>query len=97
MNQLILKHLKGVTQRIRKRSNKFEVLAYALYPKVFLEYRKAVEHYGDLSVLDTPTYFYGLRLGEEIEIEIEKGKTLIVKLLRLVNRELMEQELFTLN
>jgi pyruvate carboxylase len=64
-----------------REATNFEVLAYALYPKVFLEYRKAVEQYGDLSVLDTPTYFYGLRLGEQIDIEIEKGKTLIVKLL----------------
>ena len=66
-----------------REATNFEVLAYALYPKVFLEYRKAVEQYGDLSVLDTPTYFYGLRLGEEIDIEIEKGKTLIVKLLTI--------------
>ena len=68
-------------KELGREATNFEVLAYALYPKVFLEYRKAVEQYGDLSVLDTPTYFYGLRLGEEIEIEIEKGKTLIVKLL----------------
>ncbi len=68
-------------KELGREATNFEVLAYALYPKVFLEYRKAVEQYGDLSVLDTPTYFYGLRLGEEIEIEIETGKTLIVKLL----------------
>ncbi len=70
-------------KELGREATNFEVLAYALYPKVFLEYRKAVEQYGDLSVLDTPTYFYGLRLGEEIEIEIEKGKTLIVKLLTI--------------
>jgi pyruvate carboxylase len=58
----------------------FEVIAYALYPKVFMEYSKTVELYGNLSVLDTPTFLYGLRLGEEIEIEIETGKTLMVKL-----------------
>lgn len=39
-----------------------------------------VDKFGDLSVLDTPTFLYGMRLGEEIEVEIEKGKTLIVKL-----------------
>ena len=50
---------------------------------MFLEYVKTVEHYGDISVLDTPTILYGLRLGEEIEVEIEKGKTLIVKLLSI--------------
>jgi pyruvate carboxylase len=58
----------------------FEVLAYALYPKVFMEYMKTVELYGNLSVLNTPTFLYGLRLGEEIEVEIETGKTLMVKL-----------------
>ena len=31
--------------------------------------------------MDTPTFFYGMRLGEEIEVEIETGKTLIVKLI----------------
>jgi pyruvate carboxylase len=74
--------LKGeLLKELGREATNFEVLAYALYPKVFLEYRKAVSQYGDLSVLDTPTYFYGLRLGEEIEIEIETGITLIVKLL----------------
>ncbi|WP_428908775.1 pyruvate carboxylase [Niallia sp. Krafla_26] len=61
----------------------FDVIAYALYPKVFLEYNNTVQQFGDVSVLDTPTYFYGLRLGEEIEVEIEKGKTLIVKLVSI--------------
>ncbi|HWO95473.1 MAG TPA: pyruvate carboxylase [Bacillus sp. (in: firmicutes)] len=60
-----------------------EVIAYALYPKVFMEYQKTVEQYGDISVLDTPTFLYGMRLGEEVEVEIEKGKTLIVKLVSI--------------
>ncbi|AMX84161.1 pyruvate carboxylase [Geobacillus subterraneus] len=61
----------------------FDVIAYALYPKVFLEYAETVEKYGDVSVLDTPTFLYGMRLGEEIEVEIERGKTLIVKLVSI--------------
>lgn len=60
-----------------------DLLAYALYPKVFVDYVKAVEQYGDVSVLDTPTFFYGLRLGEEIAVDIETGKTLIVKLVSI--------------
>jgi pyruvate carboxylase len=61
----------------------FEILSYALYPKVFMEYSKTAEAYGNISVLDTPTFLYGMRLGEEIEVEIETGKTLIVKLVSI--------------
>ncbi len=61
----------------------FDVIAYALYPKVFLEYQAFCNRFGDMSVLDTPTFFYGMRLGEEIEVVIEKGKTLIVRLLSI--------------
>jgi pyruvate carboxylase len=61
----------------------FEAIANALYPKVFTEYIKTCDAYGDISVLDTPTFLYGMRLGEEIEVEIEQGKTLIVKLVSI--------------
>lgn len=67
-------------QELGREVTAHDVVAYALYPKVFLEYAKTVQLYGDLSVLDTPTFLYGLRLGEEIQVEIETGKTLIVKL-----------------
>lgn len=61
----------------------FDMIAYALYPKVFMDYHRFYETYGDMSVLDTPSFFYGMRLGEEIEVEIEQGKTLIVKLVSI--------------
>ncbi|MBS2968832.1 pyruvate carboxylase [Metabacillus sp. KIGAM252] len=61
----------------------FEAIAHALYPKVFLDYAKTFEQFGDVSVLDTPTFLYGMRLGEEVEVVIERGKTLIVKLVSI--------------
>ena len=67
-------------ERLGRTPTNQELLAYALYPKVFEQYTKTFDQYSDLSVLDTPTFLYGLRLGEEIEVEIEKGKTLIIKL-----------------
>ncbi|MCM3315692.1 pyruvate carboxylase [Rummeliibacillus stabekisii] len=63
--------------------NSHEVLASALYPKVFEEYMETVSKFGNVSVLDTLTFLYGMKLGEEIEVEIEKGKTLIVRLVSI--------------
>lgn len=51
-----------------------DVLAYVLYPKVFEQYMTTYDQFGNVSVLDTPTFLHGLRLGEEIEVTIEKVK-----------------------
>ncbi|WP_085524109.1 pyruvate carboxylase [Tuberibacillus sp. Marseille-P3662] len=74
---------KTLEHKINRKGTFKELLSYALYPKVFSDYLKAQESYGDISVLDTPTFFYGLKLGEEVAIEIEQGKTLIVKLVSI--------------
>ncbi|MDD9147184.1 MULTISPECIES: pyruvate carboxylase [unclassified Sporolactobacillus] len=68
-------------EKFERDFNKSEVLSYALYPKVYIDYLHFCETYGRLAVLSTPTFFYGLRLGEEVAVEIEEGKTLIVKLI----------------
>lgn len=70
-------------EKLNRAVTKQDVLAFALYPKVFEEYAKTVNSFGNISVLDTPTFLYGLKLGEEVEVEIEKGKTLIIKLVSI--------------
>jgi pyruvate carboxylase len=50
-----------------------------MYPKVFVDYMADRSHFGDVSVLPTRAYFYGLEPGEEITIDLEKGKHLIVR------------------
>ncbi|HLQ73987.1 MAG TPA: pyruvate carboxylase [Bacillota bacterium] len=60
--------------------SELDVIAYTLYPQVFTDYNTFHEEFGNVSVLDTPTFFYGMKLGETKEVEIEKGKTLIIKL-----------------
>jgi pyruvate carboxylase len=57
------------------------LLSYLLYPDVFLKYDAFRQTYSDVSVLPTPAFFFGLKPGEEITVDIEHGKTLIVKFL----------------
>jgi pyruvate carboxylase len=58
-----------------------DLLSYLLYPEVFTKYDKFRQTYSDISVLPTPAFFYGLNSGEEITVEIESGKSLIIKFL----------------
>jgi pyruvate carboxylase len=60
-----------------------DLLSYLLYPEVFTKYDKFRQSYSDVSVLPTPTFFYGLKSGEEITVEIESGKSLIIKFLTI--------------
>lgn len=57
-----------------------EVLSYLMYPQVFLDYQAAYNQFGDVTLLDTPTFFQGIRLGETVNVQIEKGKILIIRL-----------------
>lgn len=59
------------------------VSSYCLYPDVFRKWVARCEEYGDVSVLDTPTFFFGMTAGEEIEVELEKGKVVIIKLIHI--------------
>ncbi|KAJ5964447.1 Pyruvate carboxyltransferase [Penicillium vulpinum] len=60
-----------------------DVASYAMYPKVFDEYRKFVQKFGDLSVLPTRYFLARPEIGEEFHVELEKGKVLILKLLAI--------------
>ncbi|ORX49779.1 pyruvate carboxylase [Hesseltinella vesiculosa] len=59
----------------------YDVISAALYPKVFAEYRDIVSQYGDLSKVPTRYFLCKPEIGEEFQVEIEEGKTLIIKLL----------------
>ena len=57
-----------------------DVLSAVLYPGVYEEYHRFRQEYSDTSFLPTPVFFYGLDVGDEVSIDIEAGKTLIIKL-----------------
>ncbi|SNB44925.1 pyruvate carboxylase [Geobacter sp. DSM 9736] len=56
------------------------LMSYLLYPHVYPEFVKHRQEFSDTSVIPTPIFFYGLEPGQETSIEIEPGKTLIIKL-----------------
>jgi len=56
-----------------------ELASYLMYPKVYSDFAKTQAQYGPTSVLPTPVYFYGLEPGDEILVDLEPGKTLVVR------------------
>lgn len=58
-----------------------DVASYVMYPKVFEDYKKWTQKFGDLSVLPTKYFLAKPEIGEEFHVELEKGKVLIIKLL----------------
>ncbi|QEG42185.1 pyruvate carboxylase [Roseimaritima ulvae] len=58
-----------------------DAASYLLYEKVFSDYAEHLQKYGHVEALPTPNFFYGQEPGEEIAVEIEHGKTLIIKYL----------------
>jgi pyruvate carboxylase len=57
-----------------------DLASYLMYPKVFKEYAEHHRQYSDVSVLPTQTFFYGMAEREEIAIDIDQGKTLVVRM-----------------
>jgi pyruvate carboxylase len=53
--------------------------SYLMYPKVFLDYARDRAAFGDCAILPTPVFFYGMEPGDEVSVDIERGKTLIVR------------------
>jgi pyruvate carboxylase len=60
-----------------------DLYSHLMYPQVFADFAKFQRDYSDASVLPTPSFFYGLKLGEEISVPIEEGKLLFVKLINV--------------
>ena len=77
-------NLEKAAQTVKEQTgseSRTDLMSYLMYPNVFLKFAKARETWGELDVLPTPQFFYGLGKGEEIAIELEPGKTLFVRLL----------------
>ena len=60
-----------------------DLASYLMYPKVFTDFSAAHRRYGPVSALPTLVYFYGMAVGEEIAVELEAGKTMVIRLLAI--------------
>lgn len=69
-----------LTHKLRREATDDDVYSHLMYPEVFAAYSKVLANYDDLSVLPTPAFFYGMKPGEEISVDLEEGKTLFVSL-----------------
>jgi pyruvate carboxylase len=72
------KERSDIETKLERKVSDFEFASYLMYPKVFTDFAIACEQYGPVSTLPTPAYFYGLPPGEELFVDIERGKTLVV-------------------
>ena len=66
--------------RIPRPLTDYDFASWLMYPKVYTDYVADRVRYGEVSVLPTRTFFYGLSPGEEITVELERGKQLIIRL-----------------
>ncbi len=74
---------KEIEEKLERKLSEYEFASWLMYPKVFSDFAGAQETYGPVSVLPTPTYFYGMKPEDEIFVDIEKGKTLVVRCLAI--------------
>ncbi len=64
-----------------------DYLSFKMYPKVFKEYYDHFKKFGRVAVLPTPAFFFGLAPNEEMLVEIDEGKTLIIKMQHVGERD----------
>ena len=62
-------------------TSRTDLMSYLMYPEVFGKFAGARAEFGELDVLPTPQFFYGLPERDEITVDLEPGKTIIVRLL----------------
>ena len=72
-----------LAQKLKREVTNDDVFSHIMYPEVFAGYAKMERDYSDLSVLPTPAFFYGMKIGQEVSVEIETGKTLFIRLVNL--------------
>jgi pyruvate carboxylase len=72
-----------LTGKLKHTATDDDLYSHLMYPAVFADYAKFQRDFGDVSSLPTPAFFYGLRPGEEVDVAIDEGKVLFIKLINV--------------
>ena len=68
-----------IRQKLTRPVTDDDLASYLMYPRVWLEYAAERALYGDVGILPTSVFFYGMEPGEEISVDLERGKTLFIR------------------
>jgi len=77
------KEFKSFKKEFGKHKTELDFLSFKLYPKVYKDFHEFNEVNGDVWVIPSQTFFYGMKQNEEIMVEISAGKSMIVKYLNI--------------
>jgi pyruvate carboxylase len=72
-----------LTTKLKHEPNGDDLYSHLMYPQVFGDFAKFQREFSDVSCLPTPAYFYGLKPGEEVNVAIDEGKVLFIKLINV--------------
>lgn len=85
--------------QLKEEVSDFDLASYLMYPSVFTDYAEMERKYGDVSILPTHIFFYGLQSGEETVLSFEDNRQAIVHYLATSepDEEGMRRVFFELN
>ncbi|MGH8295725.1 MAG: pyruvate carboxylase, partial [Steroidobacteraceae bacterium] len=69
----------SLQQKVSRPITDDDLASYLMYPRVWLDYAAERAQYGDVGILPSAVFFYGMEPGQEVTVELERGKTLIVR------------------
>ncbi|MBU3916166.1 pyruvate carboxylase [bacterium] len=86
-------------KKVERKITDQEFTSYLMYPKVYVDYAKHLKQFGNITVLPTLNFYYGMIQDEELPVHIDYGKTLIIRFLALgqPNEEGNREAFFELN
>ncbi|KER30329.1 hypothetical protein T265_03273 [Opisthorchis viverrini] len=71
-----------------------DLMSSAMYPKVFEEFEQFRQQYGSVDKLPTRVFLKGPEIGEEVTVELERGKKITIKTLAVSGLHGGKREVF---